>query len=65
MTVLLVVALLQSLESSRHKMMYSRCAILLFTMASTALAATCRPLFFLPGAALMRPAREQHRDRPA
>ncbi len=55
MTILRVVALLQSLESSRHRMMYSLWAILLFTMASTALAATCRPLFFLPGAALIRP----------
>jgi len=59
MTVLRVVALFQSDESSRHKMMYSCCDIFCVTMASTCLAATCRTAFFLPGAAEIRPARKR------
>lgn len=50
-----VVALLQSLLSSRHSRMYSRCSIFSLTMASTWRALVCSPVFRLPGAAEMRP----------
>jgi hypothetical protein len=50
-----VVALFQSLLSSRHRMMYSRCAILARTMPSTCFAAVCRPMLRLPGAGEIRP----------
>ena len=55
MTTRRVVALFQSLLSSRHRMMYSRCAILARTMPSTWRAAVCRPMLRLPGAGEMRP----------
>ena len=55
MTVLRVVALFQSLVSSKHMMMYSGCAILCLMMASTCLEAVCRPAYFFPGAAEIRP----------
>lgn len=51
-----VVALLQSFESSRHRMMYSFCSIFMRTMASTCRALLCSVLLRLPGAAEMRPA---------
>lgn len=55
-TMRLVLALLQSLVSSRHRMMYSRCCIFDLTMLSTWREAICRLLFLRPGAAEMRPA---------
>ncbi len=51
-----VVALLQSLESSRQRMMYSRCSILLRTMFSTCLALCCSAALRRPGAAEISPA---------
>lgn len=42
-TTLLVVALLQSLQSSRHNMMNSLCCILALTRDSTARACACNP----------------------
>ena len=59
MTSLRVVALLQSLLSSRQRMMYSFCSILVRTMASTWRALFCSVELRLPGAAEMRPARGQ------
>ena len=50
------VALLQSLESSRQRMMYSRCSILLRTMFSTCLALCCSAALRRPGAAEINPA---------
>lgn len=50
-----VVALLQSLVSSRHRMMYSLCSIFMRTMPSTCLALFCMMLLRRPGAADMRP----------
>ena len=50
-----VVALVQSLLSSRHKMMYSGVCIFCRTMASTCCDAVCNADVFLPGAAEMRP----------
>ena len=50
-----VVALLQSLVSSRHRMMYSRCSILLRTMPSTCFWLFCSVLLRRPGAAEIRP----------
>lgn len=55
-----VVALLQSLVSSRHRMMYSFCSIFMRTMPSTCLALFCMMLFRLPGAADINPARHAH-----
>lgn len=55
MTMRRVVALLQSLESSRQSMMYSLCSIFPLTMLSTCLALFWRVEFLLPGAAEMRP----------
>ena len=49
-------ALDQSLESSRQRMMYSRCSILLRTMFSTCFALCCSAALRRPGAALIRPA---------
>ena len=49
-------ALLQSLESSRQRMMYSRCSILLRTMFSTCFALCCSAALRRPGAAEMSPA---------
>jgi hypothetical protein len=59
MTSLRVVALLQSLLSSRQRMMYSFCSILVRTMASTWRALFCSVELRLPGAAEMRPVRGQ------
>lgn len=50
-----VVALAQSLQSSRHSKMYSRCSILDRTMASTARALACASACLRPGAALSKP----------
>jgi hypothetical protein len=55
------VALFQSLLSSRHRMMYSCCAIFCVTISSTWRAATCSAEFFLPGAAEIRPAERYSR----
>ena len=55
MTILRVVALDQSLLSSRHRMMCSFCSILARTMASTCWEKPCSVAFFFPGAAEMRP----------
>mmetsp|Transcript_68714 Transcript_68714/g.217316 ORF Transcript_68714/g.217316 Transcript_68714/m.217316 type:complete len:200 (+) Transcript_68714:266-865(+) len=55
MTSFRVVALLQSLVSSRQRMMYSCCIILPLTMASTCLAEVCWGVWRFPGAAEMRP----------
>jgi len=57
MTMRRLVALDQSLESSRHRMMYSFCSILRRTMFSTCFALCCRLLLRRPGAAEIRPAR--------
>lgn len=56
MTRRLVVALLQSLVSSRHSRMYSFCSIFWRTMPSTCLALFCITLLRRPGAAEIRPA---------
>ena len=56
MTMRREVALDQSLESSRHRMMYSFCSIFARTMPSTCFALACSPLLRRPGAALIRPA---------
>lgn len=50
-----VVALDQSLLSSRHRMMYSGVCIFWRTMCSTCCDATCSSLFLLPGAAEINP----------
>mmetsp|Transcript_10581 Transcript_10581/g.29131 ORF Transcript_10581/g.29131 Transcript_10581/m.29131 type:complete len:353 (+) Transcript_10581:889-1947(+) len=55
MTRRLVVALDQSFESSRQRMMYSFCSILARTMASTWRELFCSPALRLPGAAEMSP----------
>ncbi len=51
-----VVALLQSLESSRQRMMYSFCSIFKRTICSTCRALFCRLLLRFPGAAEISPA---------
>ena len=51
-----VVALDQSLVSSRHSRMYSLCSIFVRTMASTCFALACSCPLRRPGAALINPA---------